>query len=112
MKDRLVQQQVKEGRVISLNHEEEEFFRRYRKESRANYDTGRVCPDPLVNQVGIPWDGGNNSDCNQEGELVEVNWLEEGSIKECERNGRRYRVFEMTVLNTCECFGWQRGNAM
>ena len=54
MKGRFAECQVKQGGVVRLDHEEEDLLQRNVEEFRPKHDIGRVAPDVVSNEVGIP----------------------------------------------------------
>jgi len=54
MKRRLADDMVEKADKVCLDHEEKELLGGNAKECGAKHSIGRICPDPIANQVRIP----------------------------------------------------------
>lgn len=59
---RFRREQIHHGGVVSLDDEENEFFDRNGEECWAEDGVVGICPDLGANEIGVPWDGGDDGD--------------------------------------------------
>jgi len=100
VKGRLAEEQVQQGGVVRLNDEEEELFEGDEEEGGAEDGIWRVGPDAGVDQIGVPGDGGRYGDGDEEEDLVDVDWRQEGPVEEGEDQGGGDGVREVAGYET------------
>ena len=61
MKCGLAEEEVEEGSIVGLDDKEENLLRWNFEESRANDDVWRIGPYPGMDEIGIPWRSGYDS---------------------------------------------------
>lgn len=97
MKDGFAQKQVNQRGIVRLNDEEKDFLSGYGKQSGSDNYAWRICPYLAPDEIGIPGNCRNDSNCNQKADFVEIYAGEERPVEVCQGNGWWDGIFEMPV---------------
>ena len=95
MESWLAEKKVKEGGIVGLDDEKEDFLCGYTEDLWPHYGVLRVCPYLRFDEIGVPWCGRGNGNSDEEKNLVKIELGCKGTVAEGQDHSRRDCIFEM-----------------